>query len=223
MSKTLYVYVGNLDASVTADDLDNLFAQYGTVTSAWIVTDEMRAPGRSLGFGFVEMADGAEAAIEALHESEFKGCTLCVNEVPENEARPESAQPDQDRFAEICDRHAAHYDRPDSSEFRKVVHDLQEMAETAHAEAAHTLADVLAVPGPYYDPEAAYKWYYFALSEQGYSVEFNDENHDPPHYCGPAGDFRNESMVSDLVETLGFEKVRSLDAEAKRWLAERNL
>jgi len=216
MNKTIQIYVGNLVSSVTGDDLENLFAQYGRVMNAWIATDEFLAPGRSLGFGYVDMADGAEAAIVALNGSEFKDCKLIVNEAP-----PDNEQADQDRLAEICDRYAAHCERPESAEFRKVVHDLQEMAEALHTGAAQQLADTLAAPGPYYNPEAAYKWYYFALSEQGYSVEFDDQNHDPPYYCGPAGDFRNESMVSDLVVTLGFEKVHSLDAEAKRWLAER--
>ena len=57
----------------------------------------------------------------------------------------------------------------------------------------------------------------------GYTVQFEDHNRTPPNYCGPAGDFRNESVVSGLVDTPGFDKIRSLDAEAARWLAERNL
>lgn len=81
----------------------------------------------------------------------------------------------------------------------------------------------VALPGPYYDPQAAYKWYYIALSQQGYTVGWEDLNHTPPHYCGPVGDFRNECMVSDLVVTLGWERVWQLDKEAARWLAQRNL
>ena len=59
-------------------DLENLFAEHGTVTSAKIITDRMT--NRSRGFGFVEMSDGAEAAIEALHEAEVEGRKLVVNE-----------------------------------------------------------------------------------------------------------------------------------------------
>ena len=69
MSKNLYV--GNLPFNATADDLRQAFSQYGTVTSASVVTD--RETGRSRGFGFVEMALEHEAtsAIEALHGSKI--------------------------------------------------------------------------------------------------------------------------------------------------------
>jgi RNA recognition motif-containing protein len=59
-------------------DLENLFAEHGTVTSAKIITDRMT--NRSRGFGFVEMSDGAEAAIAALNETEVEGRKLVVNE-----------------------------------------------------------------------------------------------------------------------------------------------
>ena len=54
------MYVGNLPFSTTADDLREAFGQYGSVTRAQVVED--RDTGRSRGFGFVEMADGAEGA-----------------------------------------------------------------------------------------------------------------------------------------------------------------
>ena len=53
-------------------------AEHGTVTSAKIITDRMT--NRSRGFGFVEMSDGVEAAIEALNEAEVDGRKLVVNE-----------------------------------------------------------------------------------------------------------------------------------------------
>ncbi|MGH7200910.1 MAG: RNA recognition motif domain-containing protein [Planctomycetaceae bacterium] len=76
MSKNLYV--GNLAFQTTEDDLRQAFEPYGTVTSASVITD--RDTGRSRGFGFVEMSDGAEAAIEALNGSEFQGRQMTVNE-----------------------------------------------------------------------------------------------------------------------------------------------
>ena len=66
-------------------DLENLFAEHGTVTSAKIITDRMT--NRSRGFGFVEMSDGAESAIEALNEAEVDGRKLVVNESRPKESR----------------------------------------------------------------------------------------------------------------------------------------
>ena len=84
MSKKLYV--GNLPFSATADDLRDAFAQHGSVTSAQVVSD--RDTGRSRGFAFVEMADGAEEAIASLNGAQFQGRTLTVNEAKPREDRP---------------------------------------------------------------------------------------------------------------------------------------
>ena len=72
------IYVGNISWGLKDQDLENVFAEHGTVTSAKIITD--RATGRSRVFGFVEMSDGAEAAIEALNGTEVDGRELVVNE-----------------------------------------------------------------------------------------------------------------------------------------------
>ena len=81
MSKKLYV--GNLSFDTTSDDLLAAFGQYGQVTSAQVVTD--RDTGRSRGFAFVEMADGAEAAIQAMNGAQLQGRTLTVNEAKPRE------------------------------------------------------------------------------------------------------------------------------------------
>lgn len=75
---TKRLYVGNLAFSATADDLRELFGQYGSVSSADVITD--RETGRSRGFGFVEMSDGGDGAVEALNGTEMQGRTLTVNE-----------------------------------------------------------------------------------------------------------------------------------------------
>jgi RNA recognition motif-containing protein len=74
------IYVGNLSWNLKDQDLSNLFASYGEVTSAKIVTDKFTQ--RSKGFGFVEMADdtSAQAAITALNGSEVDGRNIVVNE-----------------------------------------------------------------------------------------------------------------------------------------------
>ncbi len=84
MSKKLYV--GNLPYSTTNDDLVELFSQYGNVTAAQVMMD--RDTNRSRGFGFVEMAEGADQAIAALNSAEFQGRTLTVNEARPREDRP---------------------------------------------------------------------------------------------------------------------------------------
>jgi len=79
------IYVGNISWGMTDQDLENLFAEHGTVTSAKIITDRMT--NRSRGFGFVEMSDGAENAIAALNDMEVEGRKLVVNESKPRESR----------------------------------------------------------------------------------------------------------------------------------------
>lgn len=82
----LNIYIGNLSYEVTDADLNGLFATYGRVVSAKVITDmETR---RSKGFGFVEMESAAEAktAIAELNGTEFQGRAITVNE-----ARPKES------------------------------------------------------------------------------------------------------------------------------------
>jgi cold-inducible RNA-binding protein len=74
------IYVGGLPYQTTADHLKDIFAQFGEVGSANIITD--RDTGRSKGFGFVEMADNeqAKAALAELDQAELDGRTITVNE-----------------------------------------------------------------------------------------------------------------------------------------------
>jgi hypothetical protein len=74
------MYVGNLSYETTSSDLEALFAQHGTVSSAEVISD--RNSGRSKGFGFVEMGsdDETKAAIAALDGTDFQGRALTVNE-----------------------------------------------------------------------------------------------------------------------------------------------
>src|SRR5688500_2806767 len=74
------LYVGNLSYSVDGSELEQLFGQHGQVVSAQIIND--RETGRSKGFGFVGMANDAEAdaAIAALNGQQHGGRALTVNE-----------------------------------------------------------------------------------------------------------------------------------------------
>ncbi len=82
------IYVGNLSYRMDDSELEKVFAEFGEVKSAKVITD--RETGRSKGFGFVEMADatsGAEA-IEKLNGNDCEGRTLRVNEAKPREERP---------------------------------------------------------------------------------------------------------------------------------------
>jgi RNA recognition motif-containing protein len=83
MSKKLYV--GNLPFSTNEDEIRDLFAAYGDVQSVNLIVD--RETGRLRGFGFVEMGEGAEAAMEALNGKAFGGRDLRVNEAQERQPR----------------------------------------------------------------------------------------------------------------------------------------
>ncbi len=80
------IFVGNLDFGATESSIRGLFEPYGSVERVNVVTD--RDTGRSRGFAFVEMTDGAEAdrAIAALNGANLDGRALNVNE-----ARPKPA------------------------------------------------------------------------------------------------------------------------------------
>ncbi len=81
------LYVGNLSFQTSDQDLQQLFAQAGTVESATVVED--RDTGRSRGFGFVEMAskEEGEAAIAQFNGKEVSGRNLTVNEARPRENR----------------------------------------------------------------------------------------------------------------------------------------
>lgn len=83
------LFVAGLAYSMSDDELRNLFAEYGTVSSAKIVMD--RETGRSKGFGFVEMStdDESKAAMQALNGKELDGRNLTVNEARPREDRPQ--------------------------------------------------------------------------------------------------------------------------------------
>ena len=95
------LYVGNLSYSTTEDELRNLFAQAGTVSSVALIKD--RDSGRSKGFAFVEMSNQAEAqkAIEM-----FNGQNLGDRELRVSIARP------QEERGGFRDRGSGHSRRP---------------------------------------------------------------------------------------------------------------
>jgi RNA recognition motif-containing protein len=82
------IYVGNLSYNVTEDELRDVFAGYGEVSSVTMITDKFT--GQSKGFGFVEMPTQADAekAIKALDGTAVKGRNIKVNQARPKEDRP---------------------------------------------------------------------------------------------------------------------------------------
>ncbi len=87
------IYVGNAPYSLDESALEQLFAEFGAVSSAKIITD--RDTGRSKGFGFVEMPTQVEGeeAIKNLDGKEIGGRNIKVNEARPREQRPRSRRP----------------------------------------------------------------------------------------------------------------------------------
>ena len=82
------IYVGNLAYTVTEEDLTQAFSAFGAVSKATVIKD--RETGRSKGFGFVEMANAAEAqaAMTALNGKDIKGRPVKLNEAKPRENSP---------------------------------------------------------------------------------------------------------------------------------------
>lgn len=89
------LFVGNLDFSITSDNLSTMFAEYGTVESAKVITD--RNTGRSKGFAFVEMSNEQEAAscIKDMEGKQVEGRQINVSE-----AKPQVSndRPERSRY-----------------------------------------------------------------------------------------------------------------------------
>lgn len=83
------LYVGNIPFKITEGDLQDLFAQHGSVAAVDLIMDKMT--GRPRGFAFVTMAtpEDATKAIEALHGKSYEGRELTVNEARPREDRPQ--------------------------------------------------------------------------------------------------------------------------------------
>lgn len=86
---SIKLYVGGFSYSLTEQQLNDMFAEYGKVLSAKVITD--RDTGNSKGFGFVEMSEQKEGqeAIKALDGKESNGRSLVVNQArPQTSSRP---------------------------------------------------------------------------------------------------------------------------------------
>ncbi|MBP9852800.1 MAG: hypothetical protein QG629_258 [Patescibacteria group bacterium] len=82
------LFVGSLPWGVDDTQLEELFAEFGTVASAKVIVD--RETNRSKGFGFVEFEDddAAKTAIDKMNGSDVQGRSITVNEARPREERP---------------------------------------------------------------------------------------------------------------------------------------
>lgn len=81
------IFVSNINYATKEYELQDLFSEFGEVSSAKIITD--KETGRSRGFGFIEMEDEeGQQAIEALNQREFNGKVLNVSEAKPREEKP---------------------------------------------------------------------------------------------------------------------------------------
>lgn len=89
------LYVGNLPWTVTSDSLKELFAAYGEITEAIVISD--RYSGRSKGFGFVTFANEADAekAMAEMADKDMEGRKIVVNVAKPREERPRGAGGDR--------------------------------------------------------------------------------------------------------------------------------
>jgi len=81
------IFVSNINYATKEYELQDLFSEFGEVSSAKIITD--KETGRSRGFGFIEMNDEeGQQAIDALNQKEFNGKVLNVSEAKPREEKP---------------------------------------------------------------------------------------------------------------------------------------
>ena len=81
------LYISNLSYNISDEDLRQLFADYGEITSAKVIM--VRETGRSRGFGFVELSDDelAKKAIEELNQASYDGKVINITEARPREDR----------------------------------------------------------------------------------------------------------------------------------------
>jgi hypothetical protein len=105
-----------------------------------------------------------------------------------------------------------------SPTFLAALQQMESIANDGSLEAAEAIAEIFASSEIHRDPAKAYLWYHVALSAQGFSTRFDNQNETLEQYCGPSGDFRNEAQVNGLLAELDESRLHQLDAAASDWL-----
>ena len=109
--------------------------------------------------------------------------------------------------------------------YKKCFQNIEAIAKEGNRDAIEIIAEQYADNDIIQNHEKSYFWYhlYYALDDEAdpYKTKFENMEPDPDypnHYGGKTGDFRNESMVSDLIEKLGLKKIKIIDAEVEKFL-----
>ncbi len=136
---------------------------------------------------------------------------------------PTDMNEDLSDYGDVCDlMDRAQLDPSDPEYLTRdaMLSELVRFAEKGWEDAALALGSELGAHGRDRDPEAAYRWFHIGYSwTDGYSTDWADDGDNAPYYSGPVGDFRNEALVSELVDEIPHDKLRELDAEAQHWLS----
>lgn len=128
-----------------------------------------------------------------------------------------SRHTDFDRqYDELLRRLDSSFDKP-RQELAPVLHDLITLAERGYYPACEAIAETLAVAPSVRDAEEAYVWYFVACKFDGYSTILANKG-SAEYYLGGLDDFRNEPMVSGLVDEIGISRLEDLDRRAKEWM-----
>jgi hypothetical protein len=122
-------------------------------------------------------------------------------------------------LAELYDRSVLSADSKDHLSRAALISELERVAEAGWENAAFALAQEWAKPGINRDIEKAYKWYHIAFAWDDYETAWNNQNAPDDVYLGVDGDFRNESVVSELVDAISHSRLQELDEEATAWLS----
>lgn len=108
------------------------------------------------------------------------------------------------------------YDEP-ASELLSILRDLISVAERGYYLACEPIAELFALAPSVRDPHEAYVWYFVAFKFDGYRTALENQG-TSNNYVGNVGDFRNESMVSELVDEIGISRLKDLDRRAEEWI-----
>jgi len=100
-----------------------------------------------------------------------------------------------------------------SSECKSIVMELTKYVDLGGLEGAGLLAEIQALYEPYLDLEQSYVNYFISHALEGYVMKFENQEDNSVVYYGAIGDFRNESMVSEIMDEIGMSKAEELDAK----------